>query len=82
MTVNLIIDYGLLLVAKQWGYINVDTTKPLPITFTTAFSGISSFYTSIFQTQAVSTYLTNTTIRIVANYGGNTAQGYFLAVGQ
>lgn len=66
---------------RQWGFVNVDTTVTLPITFSRFFSGLSSFYTSILQTQAVSIYLTNTTIRIVANYNGSIAQGFFFSVG-
>lgn len=79
--IQILLLIGLLLDAKQWGFVNVDTTITLPINFSRFFSGLGSFYTSILQTQAVSVYLTNTVIRLVANYSGNTAQGYFLAIG-
>lgn len=64
----------------QWGNINVDETITLPITLQKYFSGVGSFYTSIMQTQAVFINISNTSVRLVANYSV-IAQGFFIVLG-
>lgn len=66
----------------QWGSINVDQEYTLPISFSSFCCGTCSFYTSILQIQATSLYLTNTKVRIVANYTQGTAQGFYLTIGK